>query len=138
MTFWHRSAPPAFSTVLYDFVRLETSPEEWEDPAFDAVLREFRRRFSETETEEGDVMSAVLAYVLQEIPPSRRILATYRNSARARRVFEQRGGPARAGEALDGVEQVPRSHPPQTLNNRLNLMIRARFSGPSMAPSPWA
>ena len=89
VTFWHRSAPPAFSTVLYDFVRLETSPEEWEDPAFDAVLREFRRRFSETETEEGDVMSAVLAYVLQEIPTSRRILATYRNSARVRRVFEQ-------------------------------------------------
>ena len=89
VAFWHRPAPPAFSAVLYDFVRLETSPQEWEDPAFDAVLRDFRRRFGETETEEGDVMSTVLAYVLQEIPTIRRILSTYRNSSKARRVFEQ-------------------------------------------------
>lgn len=89
VSFWHRPAPADFAAVLHDFVRLEATLEEWEDPAFDAVLRDYRRRFSATGTEEGAVMATALGYVMQEMPMGRRILAEFRASPRVARLFEQ-------------------------------------------------
>jgi hypothetical protein len=89
VSFWHRPAPADYVAVLDDFVHLQATPEEWEDPAFEAVLRSFRRRFEQTGSEEGTIMAAVLGYVLQEMPSSRRILAEYRSSNRLRDLFER-------------------------------------------------
>ena len=60
VSFWHRPADPAFATVLNEFLRLETTPEEWVSPAFEPVLKGFRERFRETDSEEGSIMAAVL------------------------------------------------------------------------------
>jgi hypothetical protein len=89
VSFWHRPAPADYVAVLNDFVRLRATPEEWEDPEFDAVLRSFRHRFEQTGSEEGTIMAAVLGYVMQEMPSSRRILAEYRSSNRLREIFER-------------------------------------------------
>ena len=89
VSFWHRPAPPAFAAVLSDFLSLRASLEEWEDPSFDAVLRDFRRRFKETGAEEGAVMETVIAYVMQEMPLSRRILGQYRASPEIRDLVQQ-------------------------------------------------
>lgn len=89
VSFWHRPAPLEFESVLNEFVRLRTAPEQWEDPSFDDVLRDFRRRFEATGSEEGTVMATVLAYVMQEMPMSRRILAEYRSSSRVRDLFQR-------------------------------------------------
>jgi hypothetical protein len=89
VSFWHRPAPADYVAVLNDFVRLDATAEEWEDPDFDAVLRSFRHRFEETDSEEGTIMAAVLGYVMQEMPSSRRILADYRSSTQVRALFER-------------------------------------------------
>lgn len=89
VAFWHRPAPEAFSTVLDDFVRMDATVEEWEDPSFEETLGEYRRRFKATESEEGIVMDAVLAYMIQELRASRRVLAAYRANPRAQEAFER-------------------------------------------------
>lgn len=88
VSFWHQPAPSEFAVVLNEFVRIEVPVEEWEEPAFEARLEDFRRRFRGTGTEEGIVMDAVLGYVLQELPATRRILAEYRSSDRVQKVFD--------------------------------------------------
>jgi hypothetical protein len=88
VSFWHHPATPEFSRILDEFIRLDVSPEEWEGPEFEAVLGDFRRRFRETGTEEGVVMDAVLAYVMQELPLTRRVLAQYRTSEKVQRAFD--------------------------------------------------
>lgn len=95
VSFWHRPPDLAFAAVLDDFIRLEerpdASPEAWDGPAFEPVLREFRTRFLETETEAGNVMATVLAYVLEESERSRRaeILAEYRDDPRILSLFRE-------------------------------------------------
>ncbi len=100
VSFWHRPADPRFGEVLDDFLRLEADPERWDDRAFQPVLNDFKRRFLETSTEEGDVMAAVLGYVIDEVNTSRRgaILADYRTSVRIQNLLAQ-GMVQRAGVA---------------------------------------
>ncbi len=91
VSFWHRPPSPLFTQVLNDFVRLSPGPEHWDDRSFQPVLNEFRRRFRETNTEEGEVMAAVLGYVMDEVSTSRRgaILADYRSSTRIQNLIGQ-------------------------------------------------
>jgi hypothetical protein len=89
VSFWHRAAPTSFASVLNEFVHLDVPPEHWEDPGFEPVLMAFRRRFRETDTEEGRVMDAVLGYVMEEIPLSRRILMEFRTDPTVERLFEE-------------------------------------------------
>lgn len=89
VSFWHRPATPEFQAVLGDFLSLDATPDEWDEPRFDRVLADFRRRFRETNTEEGAVMDAVLAYVMQEMPLTRRVLNDFRASGEVRDLFQQ-------------------------------------------------
>jgi hypothetical protein len=91
VSFWHRPSPAAYATLLHDFLRLEATPEQWDDRSFEPVLQDFARRFKETNTEEGAVMSTVLAYTIGEMYSSRRgaILAEYRDSERIQRLFDR-------------------------------------------------
>jgi hypothetical protein len=91
VTFWHRPSPPAYETVLNEFVRLDASGEEWENSSFATVLRGFEERFRATETEEGTVMATVLAYAIQEMYSSGRgaILHEFRTSDEIRDLFER-------------------------------------------------
>jgi hypothetical protein len=91
VSFWHRPAPASFAEVLADFLALSATPEEWDSPAFERVLRDFQRRFQRSGTEEGTVMSVVLAYVADEARTSRRgaILAEYRTSPRTVRLLDE-------------------------------------------------
>jgi hypothetical protein len=97
VSFWHRPATDAYTSVLRDFLQLDASPEEWDDRAIEPVLREFQRRFRQTKTEEGSVMATVLEYAMGEAFTSgrREILAEFRNSDEVRRLLE-RGLIARA------------------------------------------
>ena len=90
VAFWHRAPSEAFTSALNDFVRLDATVEEWEDPAFERVLRDFQRRFAATNTEEGSVMAAVLAYATQEAYTSGRsaILHEFRTSSQIRALFD--------------------------------------------------
>jgi len=89
--FWHRPATSAYTTVLNDFVRLEASPEHWDDASFEPTLEEFTRRFRATRTEEGTIMATVLTYVLHESTTSGRrdILRDFRTSDEIRELFER-------------------------------------------------
>jgi hypothetical protein len=98
VSFWHRPATSEFQAVLGDFLSLDASPDEWDDPRFDRTLGEFRRRFRETGTEEGAVMDAVLGYVMQEMPLTRRVLNEFRSSREINDLFEK--GVARRAVAL--------------------------------------
>lgn len=89
VSFWHRPAPLDFAAVLNEFVSLNAPPERWDDADFEVVLRDFRRRFRETGSEEGVIMSTVLAYAMQEIPAGRRILSDFRSSPRIAEMFEE-------------------------------------------------
>lgn len=91
VSFWHRPAPDSFASVLNDFLRMEVAEGQWDDPSFGPVLREFQARFARTGTEEGIIMTTVLAYVIDEVSTSGRgaILAEYRTSDRVRRLFER-------------------------------------------------
>jgi len=88
VSFWHGPAPEAFNAVLLDLVRLEATPEEWEEPAFEETLAQFRRRFRDTGTEEGVVMDAVLGYMVQDLRAGHRVLVEYRASARVQEAFD--------------------------------------------------
>ncbi|MEX2527052.1 MAG: hypothetical protein WEA09_05390 [Gemmatimonadota bacterium] len=91
VSFWHRAPAPAYTTVLLDFLQLESESWSWDDPSFAPVLTNFRRRFQDTDTEEGDVMAAVLGYVMDEMYTSRRrqILVEFRESLQVQRLVEQ-------------------------------------------------
>ena len=89
VTYWHRAPDPDYTAVLNDFVRLETTPEEWNDPAFDAVIRGYERRFKATNSEEGDVMATVLAFVMQERSLNHRMMSEFRTSNRILELFER-------------------------------------------------
>jgi hypothetical protein len=91
VSFWHRPPAPDYVEVLRDFLSLDASPAEWDDPAFEQVLRAFAQRFDETRSEEGAVMSTVLAYTIEDLFQSRRgaILAEFRSSDRIRSLFEE-------------------------------------------------
>ncbi len=91
VSFWHRPPGLDYSAVLNEFVRIDRSPEEWDDRAFEPVLTQFQRKFEETGTEEGAVMAVVLEYFMDEAYRSRRsaILADFRTSARIQTLFEQ-------------------------------------------------
>jgi hypothetical protein len=82
VSFWHRPAPVEYASVFGEFVRIDASPEEWDDPAFEPTLRAFERRFRATGTEEGAIMATVLAYVRLEsmASPRRKILADFAHS----------------------------------------------------------
>ena len=99
--------------VLEDFLRLDSGPEQWDDPAFAPVLKNFKRRFSETNTEEGVVMETVLAYAMdQAYTSSRRTLRSeHKNSEKVRGLIER------------GVLQV-------------DALRTARTLGSAAAPSP--
>jgi hypothetical protein len=91
VAFWRRPPSPSYVAVLDDFIRLDSGPEQWDDPAFAPVLKNFRRRFSETNTEEGVVMETVLAYAMDQAYTSSRrtLLSEYRNSEKVRRLIER-------------------------------------------------
>lgn len=91
VTFWHRPPSTAYAEVLNDFVRLDATEAEWDDPAFASTLRAFQKRFAATRTEEGTVMATVIAYTIDETYTSSRgtILAEYRDDADVLRLFEQ-------------------------------------------------
>jgi hypothetical protein len=91
VAFWHRPASAAYSSVLREFVALETSIEQWDSPSFDTVLRDFRKRFEAAATEEGAVMATTLAYVLEDRRSNRQaeIVAQFRSSERILQLFEQ-------------------------------------------------
>jgi hypothetical protein len=88
IAFWRRPAPPAYLTVLNDFMRLDAGPERWDNPAFASVLGDYRRRFRDTNTEEGMVMDTVLAYVMDQAYTSGRrgLIAEFRGSEQVRRL----------------------------------------------------
>ena len=89
VSFWQRRPDPVFVATLNDFVRLDAPVERWENPSFEPVLRAFQRRFAATNTEEGSVMAAMLAYVSQEAYKSERsaILSEFRTSQEIRELF---------------------------------------------------
>ena len=91
VSFWHRSASPAFAAVLGEFVRLDAGLERWHEASFEPTLRGFQRRFEETDTEEGSVMATTLDYVIGDLRTSRRaaILDEFRTSGRILRLFQQ-------------------------------------------------
>jgi hypothetical protein len=105
VTFWHRPAPEAFTSVLHDFVRLDVPQETWWDPAFDATLSAFRHRFRATECEEGMVMDAVLGYLVQDLRSGRSVLARYNANPRVLRVFEDG---VQQRQAAQAVRESPR------------------------------
>ena len=91
VSFWHRPATSAFTSVLDEFVRLEASVERWHEASFETTLRGFQRRFEGTGTEEGSVMATMLAYIIGNLRQSRRaaILEEFRTSGRILHLFRQ-------------------------------------------------
>ena len=89
VAFWRRPPRPEYAAVLNEFVHLQATAADWEDPSFNTVLKMFRRRFRETNSEEGAVMATVLGYVMQGMPSTRRILSEYRRSPKVRALLEQ-------------------------------------------------
>jgi len=102
VSFWHRPASASYAAVLHEFLTLEATPEEWDDQSFEPVLRDFARRFRETGSEEGTVMSTVLAYTIDELYASRRgaILAEFRSSDRIRRLVDEAVLPRGTSDAV--------------------------------------
>ena len=91
VSFWRRPPSEAYAAALSDFVSLEATVDEWQDPAFEATLQRFRERFAATGTEEGTVMATTLAFVIQDLTGSRRgaILDEFRTSERVLELFER-------------------------------------------------
>lgn len=122
-SFWHRAPTAEYAGVLGDFLRLEQryAPEDWDDQSVVEELRAFQRRFRATATEEGTVMAAVIAYVVEEISRGRRmqILSDFRNSERVSRLLE-RGVLERDAivPIADGTGGRPRQHTSQTPGHR--------------------
>jgi hypothetical protein len=91
VSFWHQPASAAFKSALTAFMALDAAPEQWDEPSFLPVLKGFERRFAATQSEEGTVMAAVLAYVTSEASTSgrREILTEFRTSSTIRSEFER-------------------------------------------------
>jgi hypothetical protein len=89
VAFWRHPTPPEYAAVLNEFVHLEATTADWEDPSLDTVLKGFLTRFRETDSEEGAVMATVLGYVIYGMPSTRRILSEYRRSPRVRALLER-------------------------------------------------
>jgi hypothetical protein len=89
VAYWHREPTAAFGDVLNDFVHLNATETDWDDPAFEPVLRRLQQRFRDTGTEEGSVMATVLSYAIDESMNSGRgeILAEYRASEKVKALF---------------------------------------------------
>jgi Transglycosylase SLT domain len=104
VSFWHRPPSAAYSAALNDFLQLDAGVQRWHEASFDPVLRGFQRRFEETNTEEGDVMSTMLAYVIDDLRTSRRgqILEDFRTSGRILELFKK--GVAELGTLLPASE----------------------------------
>jgi hypothetical protein len=107
--FWHRSPSRTYAAALDDFMRLDVTPDEWDSVTFDPVLERFRARFTATKTEEGDVMAAMLAYVMQDRRTSRQaeILAEFRTSDSIRQLFDE--ARIRRAEFLEGTPVTARA-----------------------------
>ena len=91
VSFWHRPPNEAFTAALADFMDLDESPLDWDEPSFAATLERFQQRFAASQSEEGTVMAAVIAYAASEAATSgrREILAEFRSSSVIRATFEQ-------------------------------------------------
>jgi hypothetical protein len=81
-----------------------TGRARWHDASFEPVLQGYRKRFAATDTEEGDVMASVLAYVIGDLRTSRRaaILDEFRTSGEILQLFRQ--GAAELGHILTGSQ----------------------------------
>ena len=90
IAFWRRPPTAAYAAVLDAFTHLAPGPEQWDDPSFAPVLSDFKRRFSETSTEEGQVMETVLTYVMDQAYTSGRrdLLAEFRRDDEVRRLID--------------------------------------------------
>jgi hypothetical protein len=91
VAFWHRPPNDAFAAALTDFIGLDESVEEWDDPSFAPTLQRFVERFKASKSEEGIVMATVLEYAMEEAYASGRneILAEFRSSDRVRQLFDR-------------------------------------------------
>jgi hypothetical protein len=100
VSFWHRPGRPEFSEALDDFLQLEAGVRRWHEASFEPVLQGHRRRFAATNTEEGNVMATVLAYVIGDLRTSRRaaILEDFRSNGHILDLFKR--GVAELGTAL--------------------------------------
>ena len=101
VSFWRRPPTPQYTTVLEEFLQIDATAEQWDNPSFAPVLSGFQRRFRATNTEEGEIMATVLAYVMSDAFSSKRgeILAEFRGSDDVQRLFE-RGIQERATTSL--------------------------------------
>ena len=108
VTFWHRPATAAYAEVLKEFVQLDATDEQWDQPSFEATLRTFQQRFAATRSEEGTIMATVLEYAIGETYSSERgaILTEYRADPELRRLFE------RAVVERDGMRAARTPLPP--------------------------
>ncbi len=104
LSFWHRPADPAFTAALDAFLQLEAGVRRWHEASFEPVLQEHRRRFEATGSEEGQVMAAMLAYVIGDLRTSRRaaILEDFRANGRILDLFKR--GAAELGVSLTGPQ----------------------------------
>jgi hypothetical protein len=91
MSFWHRQANDRYTAALADFLALDYPPERWDDGSLVPVLRNFEKRFRETKSEEGTIMSTVLAFVIDDAESSgrREILASFRADQNIHTLFDQ-------------------------------------------------
>ncbi len=91
VSFWHRSAPPEYSAVLEEFLRLEAPLGDWHTRAFAERLEAFARRFADTGSEEGTVMSTMIRFTIDSLVNNRRaaILEEFRTSNRIQDLFER-------------------------------------------------
>ena len=80
-----------YAAVLDEFVQLKASVKEWHEASFEPTLSKFQQRIEDTNTEEGVVMSTMLAYVISGLRNSRRsaILEEFRSSGRVQRLVEE-------------------------------------------------
>jgi hypothetical protein len=102
VSFWHRQPSAEFTAALDAFLQLDGGLQRWHEASFEQVLQSHRRRFEATDTEEGTVMAATLAYVISDLRTSRRaaILDEFRSSGRILQLF--RKGVAELSTTLRG------------------------------------
>jgi len=103
VAFWHRPADPEYAEVLNEFLRLDSGLERWHEASFEATLDGYKDRFARTNTEEGDVMATMLAYVISDLRTSRRaaILEEFRTSGEILTLF--RRGVEELGATIRGL-----------------------------------
>jgi hypothetical protein len=93
VSFWRRAPRASYQSVLSRFVALDAPLETWNSAPFDAVLRRFQQQFAATKTEEGTIMSTMLAYVLSD-----------RQHSREREILEEFAASARISERFDEAQ----------------------------------